>query len=169
MIKSIISTLKHSLNSSHLFTNIPTHGFATFDCNNCSKKTMLPECTACHRMVNYFNIFNMYLYLNPVPNSTASTKNTSQSRRKNSKKSTIPTNTPPVWKNSSKKTWKTTQLTSMKPNPLFWMTWKGPFTWWNCEEWKWRVQLKFRTINLWWRCSCCRRRSKRPVRMDASK
>ena len=36
------------------------YGFSKFDCNNCSKKIEVPECNACHKMVNYFHIFSMY-------------------------------------------------------------------------------------------------------------
>ena len=37
---------------------------ASFDCNNCKKKIENPECKACDKMVNYFNIFQLYLSQN---------------------------------------------------------------------------------------------------------
>ncbi len=33
--------------------------FSQFDCDSCSRKIEFPECKACHKMVNYFKIFNM--------------------------------------------------------------------------------------------------------------
>jgi hypothetical protein len=59
MIKSVVSKLNTSVKSRKSLNQSISKYFASFDCNNCSKKTTLPECTACHRMVNYFNIFNM--------------------------------------------------------------------------------------------------------------
>lgn len=37
---------------------------ASFDCDSCNKKIKNPECNACEKMVNYFNIFSMYLNTN---------------------------------------------------------------------------------------------------------
>ena len=34
---------------------------ASFDCDKCHKILKNPECKACHRMVNYFKVFEMYL------------------------------------------------------------------------------------------------------------
>jgi len=36
--------------------------FATFDCDGCQKKIKDPECKSCEKMVNYFNVFNMYAF-----------------------------------------------------------------------------------------------------------
>ncbi len=96
----------------------------SFDCQNCSKKTALPECTACHRMVNYFMIFDMYLCPNPVPNPTKLTLKQSPTKPSNSKSSTIPTSTLSRYKSktlSISKTLTTIQRTSTTPKPHFWM------------------------------------------------
>jgi hypothetical protein len=58
-MKSLVSKFNPTLKSINSISNSYLRYNASFDCNNCSKKTALPECTACHRMVNYFNIFNM--------------------------------------------------------------------------------------------------------------
>ena len=36
---------------------------ASFDCSGCKKKLANPECNACHKMVSYFSIFEMYYFL----------------------------------------------------------------------------------------------------------
>ena len=36
---------------------------ASFDCSGCKKKVTNPECNACHKMVSYFSIFEMYPHI----------------------------------------------------------------------------------------------------------
>ncbi len=35
--------------------------FSDFNCQKCSRKLKTPECNFCHRMVNYFQMFHMYV------------------------------------------------------------------------------------------------------------
>ena len=39
--------------------------FSKFNCGGCAKKLTVPECNACDRMLNYFQIFSMY---SPISN-----------------------------------------------------------------------------------------------------
>ena len=49
--------------------------FSQFNCDSCLKKLSYPECKSCHKMVNYFKVFDLYECIYSVPKTTQSMLN----------------------------------------------------------------------------------------------
>lgn len=54
MLYKLFAPLK---SQSQLITKLSVR--ASFDCDGCQKKIKNPECNACEKMINYFNVFSM--------------------------------------------------------------------------------------------------------------
>lgn len=117
-------------------------------------------------MVNYFKIFNMYLYLTYLAhNNTQSTRKPSPRWPNNCKSNTTPTNTPLMNKSkkSLSKTWANTLLISTTPKPHYLMTYAAQSTWCSLKACKSSKTPKSATAGSWWTCLSYRRRLRKVV------
>lgn len=54
LVKSVVSRVNAFTKAFNTLCSSKIKYCASFDCNNCSKKSAIPECKACDKMVNYF-------------------------------------------------------------------------------------------------------------------
>lgn len=65
-----------------------------FDCDGCKKKIKNPECKACEKMINYFNVFSMYPLFDKAQRSTKLMSDKFPQRRVSCRSSSTQTKTP---------------------------------------------------------------------------